>query len=395
MKLYILIAAALLFSCGGAHTDHDHDHDHATEAAHTEDSHADHDHAENATPTAESASDEIVLSEAQLKTFNIESEQVAPALFSSAIRTGGRILPSSGDQSVVAATAEGIVTFAAPSMSLGRAVSKGQVLFTISSRNIEGGEAYARVKASYDAAKKQYDRAVGLATDKIVSKKELEQAELNYKTAKIAYEAQTPSASGSGVNISAPMSGYLTSIDVTNGAYVALGTPLATVAQNKRLTIRADVPSKYFNQLATISSANFSPSHSDKLYSTKDLNGRKTASSQSLADGSSYLNVDFELDNRGDLLAGSLLEIYLIGASRADVISVPISSLLEQEGHHYVMVRLDQECFEKREVNLGATNGERTEILAGLKAGESVVTRGAFQVKMASASSAIPDGHNH
>lgn len=392
MKPYILIAAALLFSCGGAHTEDphaNHDHDHAAEAAHTEDSHANHDH------STESASEEIVLSEAQLTTYNIESEQVTPAPFSSAIRTGGRILSSSGDQSIVAASSAGIVTFAASSMSLGRAVSKGQVLFTISSQNIQGGESYSRVKADYIAAKKQYDRSVAMAADQIISQKELEQAELNYKTAKIAYQAENPSATGAGVNVVAPMSGYLTSIDVTNGSYAALGAPLATIAQNKRLTLRADVPSKYFSQLATITEANFKPSHSDKLYSTKELNGHKTASSRSLADGSSYLSIDFELDNRGELLAGSLLDVYLIGAPRDGVISVPVSALLEQEGHHYVMVRLDHECFEKREVTLGASNGKRTEVLSGLDPSQSVVTRGAFQVKMATASTAIPDGHNH
>ena len=49
----------------------------------------------------------------------------------------------------------------------------------------------------------------------------------------------------------------------------------------------------------------------------------------------------------------------------------------------------------KREVKIGQTDGVRTEILSGLKAGECIVTEGAYQVKLAASSSAIPEGHNH
>ena len=48
----------------------------------------------------------------------------------------------------------------------------------------------------------------------------------------------------------------------------------------------------------------------------------------------------------------------------------------------------------KQEVTLGESDGERVEILTGVKQGDHVVTKGAVQVRLASAANAIP-AHNH
>ena len=40
-------------------------------------------------------------------------------------------------------------------------------------------------------------------------------------------------------------------------------------------------------------------------------------------------------------------------------------------------------------------DGKQVQILKGLHTGERLVTRGAYQVKMASASGTIPHGHSH
>ena len=43
---------------------------------------------------------------------------------------------------------------------------------------------------------------------------------------------------------------------------------------------------------------------------------------------------------------------------------------------------------------LGESNGSRVEIKSGLKDGDHVVTRGAYQLKLASVTT-MPEGHNH
>ena len=43
----------------------------------------------------------------------------------------------------------------------------------------------------------------------------------------------------------------------------------------------------------------------------------------------------------------------------------------------------------------GQDDGVRIEIVRGLSAGDEVVTHGAYQVKLAAASTVIPEGHHH
>ena len=61
---------------------------------------------------------------------------------------------------------------------------------------------------------------------------------------------------------------------------------------------------------------------------------------------------------------------------------------------NFVYVQTDPTCYERREVTIGETDGERVEITSGLRGGEKVVTRGATQVRLAGASTSIP-AHTH
>ena len=59
-------------------------------------------------------------------------------------------------------------------------------------------------------------------------------------------------------------------------------------------------------------------------------------------------------------------------------------------------MQLSGESFERRAVIIGKRNGSEVEIINGLTAGEVVVTKGAYQVKMASMSGQVPaHGHDH
>ena len=91
---------------------------------------------------------------------------------------------------------------------------------------------------------------------------------------------------------------------------------------------------------------------------------------------------------------GSFVEVYLLASEQKDIISLPISAITEEQGLNFVYIQLDEEGYRKQEVRLGGNDGQRVEILSGLKGGEKVVTQGAIHVKLASASNAIP-AHTH
>ena len=79
-----------------------------------------------------------------------------------------------------------------------------------------------------------------------------------------------------------------------------------------------------------------------------------------------------------------------------NILAVPLSAVMEDYENHFVFIRTSHETYEKRNVKLGISDGEKVQILMGVSEGEWVVCKGAYQIKMSSVSSNIPShGHSH
>ena len=371
------------------HADHDHaGHDHEHETA---EEHAAHSHEAE----EEKHSDEIIFPKAQAAKTTFEVQEVQPASFNQVVKTTGQILAAPGDEAVIVATSNGVVSFSSNKLTEGSKVQKGQSLFQISSKDIAEGDYYTKVKATYEAAKASYDRAEALVKDKIISQKEFESTKLEYENAKAAYDAVSNNKTEKGVSVNAPISGHMKNILVKEGEYITVGQPIATVSQNQRLVLRAEVSQRYYNAMQSIKSANFKTPYDNKVYSLDDLNGRLLSFGKASNENSFFVPVSFEFDNKGEVIPGSFVEVYLISAPIENTLSLPVSALTNEMGIYYVYVQIDEEGYRKQEVALGANNGKEVQIVKGLHPGYRVVTKGAYQVKMASASGAIPHGHSH
>ena len=200
-------------------------------------------------------------------------------------------------------------------------------------------------------------------------------------------------AAGS-VTITSRNAGFVTDCLVKNGEYVEVGTPLMTISSNRRLRLQADLPQREYSRIGSIRSANFRISQSDNTLSLKDMNGRLVSYGKSSENTGAFIPLLFEFDTAAGIPSGVMAEVYLIGAPREGVISVPKTALTEEQGIYYVYVRLDEDGYAKRNVTIGKSDGVNVEIVSGLNNGEEVVSKGAMHVKLASASKAIP-GHTH
>lgn len=384
MKNYILTGTLCMFLLGGcgehAH-DHEHEgHDHEAEI-----------HAEEKT----AHSDEIVLTPEKAKAAGVEAEVVHPGAFREVIQAGGQILSAQGQEATVVAASSGVVAFSRK-IAEGIEVGKGSELLSVSAEHIQEGDPVRKAKVAYEKAKEEYERAEKLVGSQIVSQKEFAALREAYQNARLAYEALLPSKSGKGVAVKAPIGGFVKNCLVKEGDYVTIGQPLMTVTQMRRLVLKADVSERYYAQLPRIVSANFKTPYNNKVYSLENLGGKVLSFGKSSGDTSYYVPVTFEFDNRGDMVPGAFVEVFLLSGERQGVISLPESALTEEQGLYFVYLKLDDECYKKQEVQLGTSNGERVEILSGLKDGDTVVTRGAIHVKLAAASNAIPaHSHNH
>lgn len=377
----VLIASVAMASGCGGNAKQD---EHAGEAAET--------HAE-AEETHESG--EIVFTPEQAERAGLKTETVTAGAFSEIIRASGEILAAQGDEMTVVATSSGVVSFAKSNLTEGAAVGRGERLFVISSKDMSEGDPVAKARAEYDAAKKEFDRAEKLAADKIVSERELEQARLRFETARAAYEGVAGNSGKSGVAVTAPRGGYIKTCRVSPGDYVSAGEAMAVVTQARRLRLRAEVSERYYGSLPSVRNAVFRLSYEPEAVNLADLHGRLISYGKSSGGDSHYVPVTFEFDNAGNIVPGSFAEVYLEATPRQNVITVPVGALTEEQGVNYVYVRLDEECYEKREVRAGSGNGERIEVKSGLAEGENVVTAGVYQVKLAASSGVIPEGHSH
>lgn len=403
MKKLIFMGILGLFvlgSCnsksGNTHEEHDHGteaheqegHDHEAE---NKEEHEGHDH--DSEPAEEGHSDEIILPKQKADAAGVKVEIIEPAPFRQVIKTSGQVLAAQGDESVAVATVAGVVRFRG-SVTEGMSIGRGASLLSISSSNIAEGDPVQRARIAYDMAKKEYERTKALVANKIVSDKEFAQAEQVYETARLGYEALAKNHSAIGQSITSPIGGFVKSILVKEGDYVTIGQPLVSITQNRHLFLRAEVSEKYYPYLRSIGSANFKTPYNNKVYELQELGGRMLSFGKASGDNSFYVPVTFEFDNKGDIIPGSFVEVYLLSTEMENVMSLPRTALTEEQGNFFVYLQLDEEGYKKQEVTLGADNGQSVQVLTGVKAGDHVVTHGAYQVKLASASNAIP-AHSH
>lgn len=381
-----------------AHAGHNHKHDHAghnhNHAGHNhKHDHARHNHAvkqnnAHAHENSDEHNDEITFSVEKAKHFGIETQTVSKKNFNEIIKVSGLILPAQGDESVISAKSSGIITLNANAIE-GKQLGAGTTIGHISSENVAGGDANEAARINYEAAKRELERITPLFNDRIITEREYNQAKQAYDQAKAAMVSNN----GAGSYATSNISGTITKMYVKNGEFVETGTPIALVSKNAKLILRADLPNKYASMVSSIKTAHFKPAYTETVYDLSKLNGKIVSNKNLSVVTPGYIPINFEFTNSAAIVSGSYAEIYLVGTSKNNCITVPLSAITEEEGYFFVYAKVHPESYLKKEVKLGMNNGEDVEILSGLHEGDEIVTKGAILIKLSQAST-VP-GHSH
>lgn len=173
----------------------------------------------------------------------------------------------------------------------------------------------------------------------------------------------------------APATGYVAELDVREGAEIEAGATLMSIADLSSLWLIAEVPEREASRLragahvtAMLESA-AGPEFSgaiDFVYPTLNPQTRTT-------------RVRVVVPNeRLQLRPGMFARVHLASDER-DALSVPSEAVIYTGERTVVIVREDG-AFRPVEVKTGGEAGGRTEILAGLEAGEEVVASGQFLI---------------
>ena len=403
-KFYIPIAIAAtvaLWGCKESGDNHSHEnkgvdnHTHVESHEH-EHSHGDnHDHGHNH-PHAVIEDDEniVVFTHKQSENANLKVKKIEYAPFANIIKCSGDVISSPSDAEYIVAPTTGVIMYGKPFPVDGSYVSKGKTLFSISSSNLQDGDVAYRTKIAYEDAKRDYERALSLVEDKIISQKEFSDIVVEYENAKTAYEAINGN-DGSGSQVVAPSNGYISQIMVNNGDYVTTGQVIAMISENRSLLLRANIEHEDFTHLPEIVSANFKLPMDERVYKLSEMNGKVLAYGKYITHGENFIPVTFEFDNKYNLIPGSYANIYILTNVEENSLAVPESAICEEEELFYVYVALDCEHFRKTEIEIGEHNGDLVKVKKGLSNGDLVVTEGVHQLKAASRKSVIPEGHSH
>jgi membrane fusion protein, multidrug efflux system len=263
----------------------------------------------------------------------------------------------------------------------GEHVHKGQRLIQIDDSNqvaqLKSDEASARLAGI------NYRRAEGLFKANATSRGSLDSAEAAYVSANAA--VANDAATLAKLSLSAPFAGWLGVREVSLGQYLTPGTPVATLDVWDPLRAEFTVPQDEFALVHKDQEVQITVN----AYPGKRFPARVVALGSQVDPGTRNVTVDATVPNPGNLLRpGMFGEALLLAGKPRSVLVVPSVAMTYNTFGDYVYV-IERKPGKgdaplaiavARPVRAGETRGSLTEILSGLKAGETVVTAG--QVKL-------------
>lgn len=330
------------------------------------------------------------------------------------VRAAGEIRPVAGKEAQLTAPSSGRVTLASPAPILGMPVRKDQVLATISPR-ITGGTDRPTLAADVQAAeaevaaaRAELERAQRLVSAQAAAPKTVEEATTRLRIAEARlggargrlgqFEAGARGTGGGRVfQVRAPADGTLTSIDVASGQGVEEGQQMFTVIDLDRVWLVAKVFEADVPKVEHAQSAWFTIDGYEQPFTVDSSNGKLVTIGRVIDPQSRTVPVIFEVDNAaGKLRIGNFTKTVIATGAPRKALAIPDIAIVEDGGRSVAFVMVEGESFERRPLRLGIRSNGWTEVLEGLKAGERVVTKGAYEVKLAGASGAVPaHGHAH
>lgn len=314
------------------------------------------------------------------------------------IKTFGVWEAAPSNSQSLAANASGKISYTKKNITVGAYVKKGETIMTISGQGFVSNNLNAEIqksKATFNQVEATYNRKKQLFESKIISKSEWEKVERDYTIAKQNYQSLASDHSSSGKSMRAPFNGYIQSLHATNGGFVSEGETLFTLTDSESSLLKIHVSPKYANKLKDIANISYQTDGTN-WSNIKTTKGEILSVDKSISSEKPMLLVYAKVNDAVSMPIGSITEASLSVGKPEKGLVIPTSALLEDYGNYTVIVQLSGESFDKRQVTIGKQNGDEVQILSGLKAGEYVVSKGAYQVKTASMSGEAPaHGHAH
>ena len=327
------------------------------------------------------------------------------------IRVPARIDPRpDGAADVVAPIGGRLITVA--NVALGASMQRGQELARLLPPPAIPGDlpqlqrAVADARTGLTLATRDRERAERLTTAGAAPAKRLDearavedQAQARVTAAEASLVQYDAARSGGATDaaglfiVRAPLSGVVTQRQAAPGANVEAGRVLFQIVDAAQVVAIGQVAESDAPRARAAKTAELEVPGREVRIPT----GRLIAVGQVLDAQSRTLPITFSLDNRASALPiGQTVFLHLLLETSAPKPVVPAGALVDDAGRPIVFVQTEGETFERRAVTLGPRTGDLVQVLDGVKAGERVVMKGAYLVRLASLSTSVPaHGHVH
>ncbi len=314
---------------------------------------------------------------------------------------------------------------------LGQEVKQGEMIAEIDSQTQENTlntdkAKLSNYKAQLEArkiilniSKKQYDRELVLIKTNSTSQENLENARNAYATAKANVNemesliTQTQIAINTDetnlgyTKIRAPLDGTIVSVPVEEGQTVNANQTTPTIVQIANLNDMEidieisegditkvkpgmDVTYTILSEPNTIFRAkldSIDPGLTTLTDGSYDKSSSTSASSSSSTEAVYYYGRAYVDNPEGKLRIGMMTQNTIHVTSAENVLIVPSITITSRQDKHYVRILSDDDNVERREVEVGISDGVYTEIRSGLAEGERVISSEVIKGEQVSGSS--------
>lgn len=187
-------------------------------------------------------------------------------------------------------------------------------------------------------------------------------------------EVESSGRTNGTITIRSPIAGAIQSLDARVGVTLAAGQTLAQVTGIGTVWLNAAVPE------AQVSLVRIGQRAEATLvaFPGETFSGRVSAILPSTQADSRTLTVRVELTNRGGRLRPGMFAAVALSVQGGPALLVPSEAVIRTGTRTLVMLALGEGRYRPAEIRIGREAGGKTEVLAGLAAGERVVASGQF-----------------
>ncbi|MCY1222947.1 Cobalt-zinc-cadmium resistance protein CzcB [compost metagenome] len=296
-----------------------------------------------AKPKEQAPVKEVELNEAQYKASGIELGTFAMKNLSEVVNANGYTKLPPQNQADVSVHITGIVK--SINVIEGQSVKKGQVLATIESPEFAKlQEAYLTSKSNLEFLTLEYERQKTLSEENVNSKKvfqktkaefEMEKARLSSLRQQLAVLNLSGSNSPSSVMpILAPISGYITEINIKIGSNAEVGKPLLSIVDNSQLHVDLLVYEKDLQKVKPGQNIRFVLTNQDNT----EISGKVFNVGKAFENETKSVAVHADIANKSQTLIPGMYVNALIDVGAKDVQALPVEAVIKAEGREFIFI---------------------------------------------------------